>query len=917
MSNNGRTFTEKGPAPWRSLRVKVVALVGCLTVMVMVAIVGLSSTVLEDGYAEVERKYHENTVQRLHTLIDADIQDLSETLGRWAYWDSAVSYTLGYDSEAFRASTLTSAGMEGLSADFVMLVDWRGRTLVSQQLVGQAPQGIQVVTTDLGIPAESHALRGPNSDEGVDGLIETLQGPAIISSKSILSSGKHGQPIGTLLFGRFLTPTYFERLSAKLGTAVVLTGVGARIVEQAGDLREYVTKTGPDAALAVSFIDLEGRREAVGRTVIRDIEGRPCTLLEVRLARDIWLQGQEAARLFLWTAIGVCLLLGIAGVMAMEFLVVRRIGRLAESAKAIGAGQQVPMQVPVEGSDELGQLGLALNEMLARLDATHRMVRESELRLREAQAAGRIGSWRYDPTTYESQWSDEVYRIHGMALTERPLHVSEAFGATEVADSRDPVDALARGIVSGQPFEFERRIKNRADGMWRIVLVRGHARMDDTVGHIVISGTIQDVTANRALEAERSELQSQLWHAQKLDALGTLAGGVAHELNNVLGPVVAYSCQMLKHGGLQNGEKQKIEAIHRAGERATELVRQILMFGRKRSAEHRKIVLDDLLSDVLLMVSATFPSTIEVSTSVASGPDGKKVTVAGDPGQLHSVLLNICVNAGQAMKVRGGRLEIRVSAERIPGGVVEHASSMSRPLSTLADGMYARIDIEDTGDGIKADVLPRIFEPFFTTKSVGEGTGLGLSLVHGVVTSHGGTVLVRSTPGLGTVFTVLLPLVSQDEAGEAVALVAARPPEPVTLRVLYVDDEPAMREIVSELLPEAGMLVDTAASASEAILRLGVGKPPVDVVVTDQTMPGMTGMQLAARVREQWPHVPVVMCTGYVGAVEAASKELGIEVCLQKPFDLDQLVGAIREAWALKHGVAATTPSPSVSARTH
>jgi signal transduction histidine kinase len=402
--------------------------------------------------------------------------------------------------------------------------------------------------------------------------------------------------------------------------------------------------------------------------------------------------------------------------------------------------------------------------------------------------------------------------------------------------------------------------------------------------------------AERALRAwghisERKRLEAQLRQAQKLEAIGTLAGGIAHDFNNILTAILGYTDLALDDVRQDSNAWSYLHEVRKAGLRAKTLVQQILTFSRRTEQPRMPVHLPLLIEEALALLRASLPSTIEIRQEITQdvGP------VLADPTQLHQVLLNLSANAAHAMRETGGRLEVRLEA-------VEVDEQMTAQHPELQPGPYVCITVTDTGHGMTPEVMERIFEPFFTTKEPGEGTGMGLALVHGIVTSYGGTVLVASAIGQGTTFTVYLPrvadLVSRAVSQEGPPLAGAPPGAEC---VLFVDDEAALVTLGEAILRRLGYEVVVCTSSAEALEVFRAAPQRFDLVITDQTMPHMTGEGLAQALRHLQPDIPIILCTGFSHVMHAErARELGIDAFLMKPLAMQQLAQTIQQVMAAR-----------------
>jgi signal transduction histidine kinase/CheY-like chemotaxis protein len=397
----------------------------------------------------------------------------------------------------------------------------------------------------------------------------------------------------------------------------------------------------------------------------------------------------------------------------------------------------------------------------------------------------------------------------------------------------------------------------------------------------------------RLFEAHRLETEVRLVQAQKMEAIGTLAGGIAHDLNNILMPILGYADMMksmLAHG--EPIESEMLEQIIVSGNRAREAVKQILTFSRHQTAERCPLSLGAAIRDTVRLLRSSLPATIEINMQL----DAEEDRVTANPSEIQRVILNLCTNAYHAMR-SGGRLQISLGPHQGPllGWFVKEAPP---------NGDYFRLSIADTGTGIAPDLLPRIFEPFFTTKKQGEGTGLGLSLVHGIITRCQGLVSVETTLGQGSTFHLYLPRLHPAHSSEAAVPAPALQPVGSGLwatarrriRTLLVDDEFAITHLASRFLPQYGIQLETENNSVKAWERFSEGGEEFDLLITDQLMPGLTGMELIGRMRKMRPEMPIILCTGYSESVSAEqARDLGVRELLLKPFDFRQMATLIQK----------------------
>ncbi len=437
-------------------------------------------------------------------------------------------------------------------------------------------------------------------------------------------------------------------------------------------------------------------------------------------------------------------------------------------------------------------------------------------------------------------------------------------------------------VRSGQVWrgDVKTRIKDGRERLFEVMLtpVRNATNI---VVHVV--SVNRDVTEERALE-------SQMVQSQKMQALGTLAGGIAHDFNNILGAIVGYAELARIHAEEPEKVRHSMLRIVESGRRARDLVQQILTFCRPSpSLERKPVQLRYLVRETVKMLRSTLPSTIEVREHYADFVP----TVMADPTQMHQVIMNLCTNAFHAMKEHGGTLELRLENMRLD----KHGEEKTLGLEP---GDYVILSVKDTGHGMSPEVMERIFEPYFTTKEVGEGTGLGLSVVHGIVRSLGGTITVESRPGQGSLFRVFLPASPQDRAVSSIEGTAGTPMRG-TERLVVVDDEVMLVQMTKYLLENLGYTVKGFSDAEEALKYLKENVFHTDLLITDLTMPKLTGEKLAEAVWELRPDLPVVLTSGYgEGVLQKKAASKGFASYLKKPYTSVDLSTAVRQALELK-----------------
>jgi len=386
-------------------------------------------------------------------------------------------------------------------------------------------------------------------------------------------------------------------------------------------------------------------------------------------------------------------------------------------------------------------------------------------------------------------------------------------------------------------------------------------------------------SSNRDI-TNRMKLRDKLVQSQKMEAIGTLAGGIAHDFNNILSAVIGYTQISMDLVEKETILQSNLNAILNAGFRAKSLIQQILTFSRQGDQEQKPVYVKLLAKEALKLLRASLPSTVEIRQEILSDS-----AMLADPTQIHQVLMNLGTNAGHAMSENGGVLEVSLTDEELD-------VDFTAPQDGMAPGSYIKLTVSDTGRGMSSQVLEKIFDPYFTTKEEGEGTGMGLSVVHGIVKNCGGTVTVYSDPGKGTTFNVFLPII--DTKGEPQA--ATDKPLPTgTERILFVDDEETLVDLGKLILGRLGYKVVTRTNSIEALELFKAQPDYFDLIITDMSMPNMTGVDLAREVMKIRTDIPIILCTGYSTLIsEERAEEMGFKAFIMKPLLRQDLAETIR-----------------------
>ncbi len=453
---------------------------------------------------------------------------------------------------------------------------------------------------------------------------------------------------------------------------------------------------------------------------------------------------------------------------------------------------------------------------------------------------------------------------------------------TPPEDAKRIYDKFNEMFRTGKPATIADHVIIRKDGSRRYIEVSSSVIRGVSGKPIGARGIGRDITERMRLEEESKRLTARLNQAQKMQAIGTLAGGIAHDFNNILASIMGFT-EMAKLQLMQPELDDYLEQILKSCGRAKDLVNQILTFGQKREKEVKPVDLNPLIEEISRLLRATLPATIEIQTELGL----KSHTVLADTTEIHQIVMNLSTNAAHAMRERGGILKISLGEFEVDAGNKE-----AHP--DLEPGRYVELSVLDTGEGIDQDTIGQIFDPFFTTKERGKGTGLGLSVVYGISKEYGGTVSVKSQPAEGSVFSVFLPAV---EGGVDVAVEKPKSIPRGTERVLFVDDEETIAAIGKEMLEYLGYTVVSTDSSIKALDIFRAEPERFDLVITDLTMPALTGAALAEELLKIRSDVPIILSTGYSDLItEEEARQIGVREFFMKPFSLEQMAQGIRKA---------------------
>lgn len=541
----------------------------------------------------------------------------------------------------------------------------------------------------------------------------------------------------------------------------------------------------------------------------------------------------------------------------------------AYSSPGVGNGRHWKVRVCPFAEDGGEPRGLVIATDVTEAVDARRRLQENEVRLGLALEASGMGMWSWDARSGEIQWDERACELFGLrqAPSDFEAYLERIHPEDRAAKERRVLDAMQTRTFRDLPHRIV-----QPDGTVRWLFCKGTVLSDHEGAVNGIAGGVFDIT-------ETQELEAQLRQAQKLDAVGKLAGGVAHDFNNLL-LVIEGGVELANVARNEHERKEALEGIKKATRRAADLTRQLLAFSRQQPLQRKTLNLGELIGSLARLLRRVLPETIALELDVAP----HLPSVPADRAQLEQLVINLCVNARDAMP-RGGRLVLEVSDVSVSKNDDEHRD--------LECGRYVRLRVIDTGTGMPIEVRERIFEPFFTTKGPGEGTGLGLSIVYGVVRQHEGHIRVDSEPGAGSTFTVHLP--STDRPVDPELPTTADEVVSGNETILLAEDDPMVRGVVAKLLERAGYRVLTAEDGEKALELFARSNDAVDLVLLDCVMPNMGGWDALRELRRARHELPVIVSSGYAETPESDPGEPGT-FWLAKPYGSQTLLALVRHA---------------------
>ncbi len=583
--------------------------------------------------------------------------------------------------------------------------------------------------------------------------------------------------------------------------------------------------------------------------------------------------------------IAAALLSLLAGALSW-WMLRRQLAPIFDAARTLDSwsrSDRHPLPLPITSQDEIGHLIAGFNRLLETIAQRETALAASEERWKFAVEGSGDGVWDWNLETGEAIFSRRWKEMLGWEENEIGNHSDEwvkRVHPDDLAGVMADIQAHLDGNTPAAAVEFRMQTKG---GGWKWILGRGVVVRRDAAGKpLRMVGTNADITQRKQAEAARDQLVSQLRESQKMEALGTLAGGVAHDFNNALAAILGNVELARQDVGPAHEALVSLEEIAKASRRAKDLVQQILSFGRRQKLERKVTSLGLVVVETARLLRATLPAMVSLNVNC----EGDTPAVLADATQIKQVLLNLCTNALQAVQDQGrpGVVDVRLDA---------WVQAQGEEPGAVRPRRYARLTVRDNGPGMDEATRTRIFEPFFTTKPAGKGTGLGLSVVHGIVLAHEANIEVESIPGEGSAFRIYFPA-AEALVAEVTPPTDAAPVQGKGKHVLYLDDEEAIIFLMKRLLERQGYRVSGYTEPRKALAAVAADPGQFDLAVTDYYMPGMSGLEVAQALKAIRPDLPVVMASGYITEeLRAKAPAAGISELIYKPNTVEDLCEAV------------------------
>ncbi|MDI6795304.1 MAG: CHASE4 domain-containing protein [Desulfatibacillaceae bacterium] len=862
---------------------KMVLLLLVIFVLLSASLFGFHRYIILEGFSGLEFKEAAQDLERAILAIEGQAERLGLTCWDWAAWDHTYEFIQDKNSLYIESNLVPSSFFDN-RINLFNLYDEHGNLVWGQ--IWDLEEEVQLTLPELseGRLHSTHPLlfrAKPGQaykDAAKTGLYPSSSGPMIVAVYPILDSNNVGPPKGTFLMGIFLDDRFLERMAIQTRLTLSL---------------DQPRPPGPEDAVILHnnrpiYFAKSSSETLVVSTVLPSLMGKPVLTLSAHIPRNIFQQGLRMTSLSLAATVIICAIYFLLLHQMVRRTVLLPVRSLTQRLNLLGRDQTASLPLTLGSADEIGALSNAF-------DALVEKIRQSALHLEDANQALKADIVEREKIEQALKKSEDYFR-NILSSIQEEIFIVDANGIiTDLnAPFLDKCGLSQEGAVGKHCAEaLECWEKEPSQGIspmaaFRIVLKTrqahtGRCEMENSLGNalwldILFSPVTDDVGRIKSIIAavrdvtREVELARRGFAMQKIEAVGTLAGGVAHDFNNILMSIMLNIEYGIKKSADSPQLRQALEKALESSQRAKDLVGQLLAFSRSGVHTPENFSLSPVVKETIKLVRASCPENISVTVSINAEND----TVRATPYQIQQILLNLCTNAIQAMP-KGGDLRVFLENAKL--------AEADEDYSHLPDNSeFVVLSVKDTGCGMSHHVLERIYEPFFTTRKIGEGTGLGLSVVHGIVLELGGFLRVQSRIGSGTIFDVWIPASQTSAQQEALDRNALQESLGRPLQVLVVDDQPILANAIAAGLDDLGYRSFVELSAGSALEKIKKAPSFFDAVVLDMRMPDMNGLELAKIINDIRPDLPVILCSGFSeNALEQIERLPNIKSVVRKP----------------------------------
>jgi len=860
-----------------TIRSKTWLLSGLVIVVLASALILTVRLIILHGFMDLEQQFALRNLKRAKNVLSSALEKLNAITGDYSSWDDTYEFVGDTGESSYKEDNFLASSFMNINVNTMLFFNGKNE-LVSQAFFRNADAELEPAPPALvkAVLSVSRLLGQSDTSNGRFGLVQVDTAVVMAAARPILKNDNVGPCRGTLVMCRFIDSSEIRRLSDIMGQTLSLSAVSnLKNEDDTCNLGEFARSNKPFSINAV------GRDRLHGHSILADISGSNAFILTCVSDRPIYHHGLKTYYYALIWLFIIAVSFALVIFFTIERSVLSRIGWLKRAIDEVKRKPEISSRIPLQGKDEVTSLAQETNNMLSAIEQARARAERSELQY------GLLFAQMLNGFALHEIVRDEA----GTIADYRFLDVNPAFErltglvkdqvigktAREILPGIEPqwIEHYARVVASGEPEHFED---------FSNPLCKHFEVMAFKTGENRFGVTFTDITTRKKAEEERVKAQEQLAQAQKMQAVCQLAGGIAHDFNNQMTGILGYA-EMLRDQLAADPKLSRFAAnIIKGIRRAADLTAQLLAFARKGKYMNVPVNIHSIILEVVMLLEHTVDKRINISQRFSARPS----FTTGDPTQLQNVILNLGINARDAMPEGGNLIFTTETASLDETFCKNHAHELS-------PGRYLQVSITDTGTGMSPEVRKRLFEPFFTTKPVGKGTGMGLAAAYGTIKHHKGAITVYTEEGKGTTFNLFLPLREETvDAATAAAQVRKIPGNP---RILLVDDEEIVADMAQDLLTEIGCRVTRCSNGREAVERYRVLYPEIDLVILDMVMPEMNGKETLTHLQRINPKVKILLASGYSLDDDAQSiLQQGALGFLQKPFHQASLSAAIEKA---------------------